>query len=112
MRELADANEDSTPDYARPIRCVDNRTQFSRLADWAKSTYRNYVEQLYPQKKSKTYSDPAHFKSGLDGDERLFRLRRDLKLFESPPIPLQYSMHEAAFSVQGPMIWKEEYAFA
>jgi hypothetical protein len=99
---------DEVPDFAKPLRCIDNRGQFERLADWSRSTYQNYKLQLYPQDKSKSYSDPNHAKQGLSGDERLFRIRRDLMGFENPPIELQMKMHEAAFSVEGPMIYREE----
>lgn len=99
---------DDLPDYTKPIRCVDNRPQFERLAEWAETMSNNYKAQLYPEEKSRTYSNPAHTKITLSGDERLFGLRTDLAGFDPLPIELQILMHEAAFSIQGPVIYREE----
>jgi hypothetical protein len=73
--------------------------------------HNNYQAQLYPEDKSRTYSNPAHTKVTLSGDERLYGLRRDLGGFDPLPIELQILMHEAAFSIQGPTIYREAYVF-
>jgi hypothetical protein len=100
--------------YDTPIRLVDHTVALDRVAHWSKSTYQNYTRQLVEltQPKSKTYANPEHSRRGFDGDERLFNLRNDLKGFAEPPIELQMKMHEAAFSIEGPLIYGEEYVRA
>lgn len=97
--------------YDKPIRLVDHTVAMDRVAHWSKSTYQSYTRQLVEltQPKSKTYANPEHSRRGFDGDERLFNLRNDLKGFAEPPIELQMKMHEAAFSIEGPLIYGEEY---
>jgi hypothetical protein len=44
-----------------------------------------------------------------EADERLRNLRRDLEGFDTIPKDIQLKMHEAAWSVEGPMIYGKEY---
>lgn len=106
--------ENEDPDaytYDQPLHFVDHRVAMDRMAKWSDTTYKNYTRHLSElcQPKSTTYANPEHSQRGFDGDVRLFNLRRDLTGFEDRPIELQMKMHEAAFSIEGPLIYGEEY---
>ena len=96
--------------YARPVRLVDHRTTFARLADWSGAAYRGYRQELseLAEPKHRSYANPAHSVRGFDGDARLHALRRDLLGFQDRPIELQMKMHEAAFEIEAPLIYLDE----
>ena len=104
--------EDGSVDWKRiyrPIRPIDHRPVFARMTLWAKALKKDYCRQLYPEKKDITYADPSHQRRDFDGDRRLANCRRDLMGFDQKPIDLQLRMHEADFSVEGPLFYGEDF---
>lgn len=97
--------------YEKPIHFVDHREAFDRIKLYAESRYKDYSKQLSELLKTKadTYYNPIHSRRGFDGDLRMHQLRQDLLGFEDRPIELQMKMHEAAFSIEGPLIYGEEF---
>jgi hypothetical protein len=97
--------------FGRPLRPVNHSESYDRVARWSASSYKSYAKLLseLARTKDQTYSDPRHQIKGLNGDARFARIKECLDGFENKPIELQMMMHFAAFSVEGPLIWQEEY---
>lgn len=97
--------------FGKPIRPVDHSNSFDRTARWTASSYRSYAKFIseLAKPKEQTYANPRHQIRGLNGDARFARIKEALEGFENKPIELQMLMHQAAFTVEGPLIWGEEY---
>jgi hypothetical protein len=91
---------------------VNHNHVFRRFEEFCTTSYRNYKTSLraLAQTKDVSYGNPQHEIIGLNGDARFKRIKHDLTGFEDEPIPIQIMMHKAAFSIEGPLIWDEEYA--
>lgn len=97
--------------FGKPIRPVNQSASFDRSARFAASCYRSYAAFLgeLANPKEVTYNNARHQVRGLNGNARFARIKEALEGFENRPIELQMRMHQAAFSVEGPLIWGEEY---
>ena len=97
--------------FGKPLHPVNHAASFDRVAKWSAASHRSYSRLLseLARTKDQTYSDPRHQVKGLNGDARFNRIKECLDGFENKPIELQMMMHYAAFSVEGPLIWEEEY---
>lgn len=97
--------------FGKPLHPVNHEASFDRVAKWSAASHRSYSRLLseLARTKDQTYSDPRHQVKGLNGDARFNRIKECLDGFENKPIELQMMMHYAAFSVEGPLIWEEEY---
>ena len=95
--------------FGAPIRPLDHEDDFDSLARFSAAAYRNYAKAQLARTRDEIYGDAKHSVRGLNGDARFARLKADLDGFEDKPIQLQRLMHFAAFEVEGPLIWGEEY---
>lgn len=97
--------------FGKPIRPINQAASFDRSARFAASCHRSYASFMgeLANPKEVTYNNPRHQVRGLNGNARFARIKEALEGFENKPIELQMRMHQAAFSVEGPLIWGEEY---
>jgi hypothetical protein len=104
--------DDTSCTFGKPITPLDHREAFASLARFGTAAYRNYAreERNLARTRDQIYADSKSAAKGLSGDARYERIKADLDGFEDKPIQLQRLMHFAAFEVEGPLIWGEEYA--